>query len=194
MQLNSYQYLSLLWLIFWLMQAGNNELSGWHVLWIIQRSRTLGTSIANIVDFLYGILIYAVNLFLWLFWLFKMVTMSPLEWYFPRIVSNANTIYLWDQHRKETVLGFFMVHLSHFLFLKSFWEFQLPYLFFCYCYYHYLSYYYYCCRHCYNCYVFKPTITFTQRTSQPPTTNAFYHPTTSGERKQLVVLSEHLLR
>ena len=88
-------------------------------------------------------------------------------------MSNTNTIDL-----QANSASIFYGAPKSFLFLKSFWEFKLPCLFFGYYYYHYLCYY--------NYYVFKRTTIFTERTSQPPAT--------SEKRKQMTVRSEHLLR
>ena len=96
-------------------------------------------------------------------------------------MSNTNTIAL-----QANSASIFYGAPKSFLFLKSFWEFKLPCLFFGYYYYHYLSYYYYCYCYYYNYYVFKRTTIFTEGTSQPPAT--------SEKRKQMTVRSEHLLR
>ena len=131
---------------------------------------------ADIVGFLYGILSYAVN-FWWILKFGVMITLansSCLQWVLysdtPHPLSNTNAIYLWEQHCKQTVLGFYGTPKSFFFFLSHFGS---------------LNYnaYFFVAIIIIIIYViiiiviiaFKCTTIFTQGTCQPPTTNAFWH-------------------
>ena len=143
----SYEYLIYYDCCFGLCKLATMRLSGWHPACVVDNTKTLDLEDQHcqqtLLIFFMGFLVMQLisdeylSLLLWLFWPVQAAYNESFRVTSPRLVSNTNTIYLRDQHCKQTVLAFFMVHLSHFLFLKSFWEFKLPCLFFCY-YYHYL--------------------------------------------------------